>query len=510
MKFRRFYTVAAAILLCCALFCGNLAHFAHAEVVHAYRKPSEADLQWLFGDVSLSAPVSPGVIQVGFANPPNNVLMSHPGPCNPVNVPVPMPSTSIPPPPQAANGRMYLGLVPETDGVVNIAPFVVDSATSIVQMGTGERLPPPLELPREASLAVPLADFVANPLPMPHEGEHIEREHIWGIPDYSTFDFDTFDFDPTHTTPRNNKPRFYAPDMIGGSAWFTGHYVQADGLTFTLPTMLLSRPNVAERFNAGVQNRIWADYRHWNNAVSLDGRSRAVEQFAFGLEMQLLRSSSVEVRVPVISQFASKQATDTFASSVELGNVAVFVKQVLCQDSRWTISGGVGATLPTAEDWRAPTSVRLKNNAYNLVPFLGVQWHPNGDTFGHFVVQADFPIAKNELVDTFRERVDGQQVIRTGIQLGHWIYRVGHGRHSSRFGAFAEVNYAVVTGGSSWQELDTCYVSALDSRKSTLTAALGMPMVFDKLTCTNSLILPISGSDRPFSVGYSFSLSRVF
>ncbi|MCL2709766.1 MAG: hypothetical protein FWE95_02700 [Planctomycetaceae bacterium] len=495
MKFRRFLTVAAAILLCCALFCGNFSHFALAEVVHAYRKPSEEDLQWLFGNVTQSTSVTPDVVQVGFANSPHNVLMSHPGPCNPVNVPVPMPP--IPPPPQTANGRMHTGLVPEADGVVNIVPYIVDSVPSIVQMGTGERLPPPLELPREASLDVPLVDFAAEPLPMPDE-----REHIWDVPDYSTFDFHS-----GYGTHRPNKPRFYAPDMIGSSAWLTGHNIRANGLTFSLPTMLLSRPNVVEHFNAGAQNRIWADYRHWNNAVSFGGKSRAVEQLSFGLETQLLRSSSVELRVPVISQFASKQMPGTFATATELGNVSVFLKQILCQDSRWTISGGVGATLPTAEDLRLPTSVRLKNNASYLVSFLGAQWQPNCYTFGHFVVQADFPMAKNEwTVGTHRERVNGQQVIRTGLQLGHWIYRVDHGRHPSRLGAFAEINYAVVTSGYASGHVG----GAIDTRKSALTAAVGVPLVLDQLTCTSSLIVPISGSDRPFDVGYSFSLSRLF
>jgi hypothetical protein len=113
-------------------------------------------------------------------------------------------------------------------------------------------------------------------------------------------------------------------------------------------------------------------------------------------------------------------------------------------------------------------------------------------------------------------------VIRTGIQFGRWIFRADEGKRPSRFGVFTEVNYAVVTAGSSARNLrfsmdddslyerHDMYVSAFNSRRSTLTAAIGVPMVFGKLTCMNSLILPISGNDRPFSVGYSVSLSRRF
>jgi hypothetical protein len=306
--------------------------------------------------------------------------------------------------------------------------------------------------------------------------------------------------------------------MIGSSAWLTGYSVGTDSFTFTLPTMLLTRPNVVEHFNADVQNRIWADYRHWNNAVSMSSGTgflnRAVEQYSFGLEKKVLKRTSMELRVPLIYQFGSGQL-DT-AGAVELGNVSVFMKQVLIQRSRWTISGGVGTSLPTANDWQPFGDARLKNNAYYLVSFLGAQWHPNSNTFGHFVVQADVPVEKNELFfdGSPSVKVNGQHVIRSGVQLGHWIYRADHGKRPCRFGAFAEVNYAVVTEGSPYRGLpdgvNDIFVSAFNSKKSTLSAAVGMPMVFGKLTCTNAVILPVSGNNRPFSAAYSFSLSRQF
>jgi hypothetical protein len=187
-----------------------------------------------------------------------------------------------------------------------------------------------------------------------------------------------------------------------------------------------------------------------------------------------------------------------------------------------TISGGVGASLPTADDWQPlATNARLKNNVHYLVTFLGAQWHPNNNMFGHCVVQTDVPIKKHELILDGQPSADvsGQHVIRKGVQLGRWVYRYNHGKRPCHFGAFAEVNYAVVTSGSAGQSLlspngvnpaYSIYVSEFASQKSTLTAALGMPMVFGRLTCTSAVILPISGNDRPFSVGYNFSLSRQF
>ena len=528
MIFRRFFTAAAAMLLVSALFYGNFSQFALAEVVHAYRKPTESDLQWLSEDTA--EPNSADVVQVGYSTTSSNMLVSHHDPCSPVNVPVPIPS--IPPAPQTANSKMNTGLVPETDGVVNSTSTGTDSEPVIVQM-SGERLPPPAEAPKEQSLATPATDFITTLLSPPGNRDYLEDVSCHSTADFGAgcgtgYGAGCGDFDDEHSTcvcftcitcgkHRKDKPHFSAPDMIGSSAWLTGYSVGTTGTPstqFVLPTMLLTRPNVVERFNAGVQSRIWADYRHWNRAISINNERRAVEQFSFGWERQILPKRSLELRVPLmVSQFGSGQAAHTTA---ELGNISAFVKQVLCHRARLTISGGLGVTLPTADDWRSPIhTARLKNNAYYLVSFLGVQWHPNNKTFGHVVVQTDLPFKKNELCFGLdRKTVDGQQVIRTGVQLGRWIYRTDHSKHPCRLGAFAEVNYVVVTDGSARRELtagsNSIYVSAFGARKSTLTAAVGMPMVFGKLTCANSLILPIAGSNHPFSVGYSFSLARQF
>jgi hypothetical protein len=123
------------------------------------------------------------------------------------------------------------------------------------------------------------------------------------------------------------------------------------------------------------------------------------------------------------------------------------------------------------------------------------------------------PLGKHELTDGVTPPVDveGQQVMRAGIQLGRWIYQNDLGKQPCRFGSFAEVNYAAVMEETPlFGDADGVYVSSLGSYKSTLTAAAGMPMMFGKLTCVNSVILPISGSQRPFSVGYNFSMTRQF
>ena len=552
----------AVVLLWSTLFFGTFIHFAVAEVVQAYRTPSEADLQWLFGDSPTPIPSDAGpsvVVQAGYVSKKTHMLAPHTDPCRPAK----LPSPPIPPAPTSAYDKMNTGLVAEEEGVVSITTTVLDSIAPVVQMS--DRLPPPSEVPkeRERTIGIPLAE-PAEPLPAVEEKERPLDSP--SFPNASTgcggFNFagkrgSCGDFDSSgspcycitcilignHRKSRKDasggcattddedwlfqldetykkcETTFYVPDMLGSSAWLAGYSVGTGGIpptTFKLPTMLLTRPNVAERFSADVQNRIWADYRHWNNAVSLNEGildSRAVEQFFLGFERQVSKNSAIELRMPIVYQFGSGE--DFSIMAVELGNISVFAKQVMKRTTQWTFSAGVGATLPTAENWRPFGSARLKNNAYYLVSFLGAQWHPSSTTFGHIALQADMPIEKNVLEsNTGEEKVKGQQVIRAGVLLGNWIYRADHGKRPCRFGAFAEVNYAVVVEGS--PELligsgnDTVYVDEFKSGTSTLTAAIGMPMVFGDLTCTNSLILPILGNNRPFNAGYGLSLSRRF
>ena len=523
----------ALILLYCVLFWGNFAYFATAEVVNAYRTPSEADLQWLFGDdpdsvsnvSNIPSVLSPSdIVQTG-----HRVLVKGYScdPCKPVN----SPQQSVPPAPKVADCKATPGIAPEEEGVSSISPTVTNSTAPIAQM-SGDRLPPPSGVPKEQNPAiVPSTDSPVAPLPTPGDQDlAADTPKYFAVNSVRHFGFNTHHSGVTEgcSTDRLDDLHciclscilcgdhrhhnhysgnacsaqddeelscssysekctaiFNVPDMIGGRAWYTG---------YQLPTMLLTRPNVGEHFNAVVQNRIWADYRCWNNAVAVENEVRSVEQFSFGWEKLLMKKCSVELRVPLLYQYASNQVS-AGATAVELGNISVFMKHVVRQNARWTLASGCGVTLPTAEDWRG--ELALNNNIYYLASFLGAQWHPNKSVFGHFIVQADVSIDGN------RQKFGGQQVIHSGLQLGRWIYRADYGKRPCRFGGFAEVNYAAVTEGSAANGM-------LNSNRSALTMAIGMPMVFGKLTCTNALVLPVQINDRQFSVGYNFSLSRQF
>ena|GEM_PF-2274765 len=314
----------------------------------------------------------------------------------------------------------------------------------------------------------------------------------------------------------------YGTYMIGTTPWLSGYSVAETAATsgFAMPSMLLTRLNITEHFDARVQNRAWSDYRHWNNAVALNGEERGIDQFSFGLEKTLLHNASIELRMPVVYQYASNPNDSTTA--LEVGNVSGFLKRVIYQNDRWTIASGGGLSLPTAKNWEPLQNARLDNKIYYLASFIGIQWHPNAATFGQFVLQTDTPVKKHELSYAGNSvEVKGQEFLRMGVQLGRWIYRSDYSSRPCRIGLLGEVHYVKVIRGSPAYEVFapattptatpmSVSVSRFDPQESVLTASAGLAMVFGNLTCTNSFTLPMSGSGNPFSVGYNFSISRQF
>ncbi|MDR0521488.1 MAG: hypothetical protein LBH00_06505 [Planctomycetaceae bacterium] len=559
MIIRDFLPAAAGIFLS-GLLCGNMMPVFSAEVVNAYRKPAEADIQWILAE-SPSAADSPqpaaekvppdGVVNVAHSVPADVKNDNH---CLQVRlcepyIPARPPQAMIPPAPEIDETKKITGLAPETDSVAVITPVISDLSAPVIQMG-GQRLPPP---PPPSVSAAALSDMPKEPLPdvYPPAAEiktamkerfSAHFPHLEPLPEPCGRRLARFDHKETETcdpaacdpvcgenqTGHHTCGKFCGvPEMSGGAAWFSNYWVGADdgdAMRFALPTMFMSRPNVIEHFNAEVQTRIWADYRHWNNAAVIDrtGRipyyeNRGAEQFSFGLEWKVLKSSSAEIRVPLFYQFASGQTRGReTAASAELGNVSVFVKQVLKRNSRWTLTGGAGVMIPTAEDCRSAVGPSvMENNLYYFVSFLGVQWHPDDKKFGQFVVQADIPFKENlVMIDRRRMKAEGQQAVRAGIQAGRWIYRSDDRAKPGRLGLFAEVDYAVVTDGTPLYQLtdgvNSVFVSPLRSSESVLSASAGVPAVFGRTTLQNTVFFPLTGHDRPFSAGYSFSLTRKF
>jgi len=212
------------------------------------------------------------------------------------------------------------------------------------------------------------------------------------------------------------------PYMIGDTGAGTclslgGLLIDAD---LAHPTLTCSRLNISENNSPLPTDRVFFSYRHFRNATPARffqyEKDFDVNRFTVGGEKTFGQGIfSVEVRVPMEGRMSSNMLsrdrslyagpTEPFAGgqAAEFGNIAGVFKTLLHESPTWAVSGGLGVTLPTAQDvvyevdllsqvtyngFPAFFSERdvlldfeIKNETTYLSPFLAWLWQPNSRFF---------------------------------------------------------------------------------------------------------------------------------
>ncbi|MDR2441271.1 MAG: hypothetical protein LBE12_18065 [Planctomycetaceae bacterium] len=535
MKISGFICRFAVIVLIFGIF-GVYQVLPQSLETKQYRKPSESDIEWILGN-----PKTPSSNQnAGYTIPP----------CEPVHsvLPTMSPKQTKTPPQQNVSQ-----ITSQTDSQTAGEIIQTAAPTRISATEFSENFPSKEQRNETTAPQSKNGKLITNLLPKSkHQSVTKSKPQLipkfpntqtsFSVSEYLISDGtimetlpetqDIFDEIPYYSCD-NNFYRFCTdwgvPAMVGDNTWISGRSVgvtlpeQKQSVFFSVPTLLLSRLNLAEHFNAEIKKRIWFDYRQLNNATSINAtnfrNSRAVNQFTFGFETCLSTCSSIEVRVPFFEQFTSKQLglpnNQSAGSATELGNLSLIFKYLLLRSNEFTFSGGLGVVFPTAENWRLSNAM-LKNKAYYLVPYLGLQWHPSENLFGHFLVQTDISVSENELrFNNNKVNINESTIVRLSWQLGRWFYRNELGSYSCRLGGFLELDWTITTDHADNRKIadndeDNVFVSSTANKPKPLNIVMGLPVMFGQLTITNAVILPITNNNRSFSAGYDFSLSRCF
>lgn len=320
------------------------------------------------------------------------------------------------------------------------------------------------------------------------------------------------------------------PTLQGDVGYVCGTLsIAGQNASVTHPTWGCSRLNLAENGTPLPQDRLFFDYRHFQNVVKTDVFSVAgvsnnerllnVDRFVFGGERTFANGlMSVELRVPF-----NYQINDTLelgrisnvdygipitSENFQLGNVGLVWKTLLRQTDYWTLSGGVGVKLPTAPDVMIRSRISnsdipaydvdgtflgnlhvdllevaamVANDSVDLIPFFGVTYAPNDRFFAQGLLQINTPLNGTRGVLGVHGAIGGadlniaddkelawQTLLRVNAQFGYWLYR----NPSARINAVAgilEVNY-------------TGTLTAADSAKFRLLDAV--PPLSDNLDLT--------------------------
>ena len=211
---------------------------------------------------------------------------------------------------------------------------------------------------------------------------------------------------------------------------------------------------IAENNSTLPRDRLFFNYSFFHNVMMHGGGDLDVNRFVFGFEKILDQGlTSIETRIPFASTLNSDRRTDGVdLTGVEFGNVALLLKRILARGNGYTFGAGLAMSFPTARDaylfrndpygatnFTMPDGtvpiMHLRNEAYHLVPWLGLRLDPSPRLFMESFLEFDFGLNENRLYGHYdgpqgsngvlprMGEVYDETILMADVSIGYWWYR---------------------------------------------------------------------------------------
>ena len=295
------------------------------------------------------------------------------------------------------------------------------------------------------------------------------------------------------------------------------------------PTMFVTTLNIAENFNAEVQDRFYIDLRYFGGGESFGVASGSggvftsrtdMSRMSFGIEKKIGQRHSLEMRLPVVlSGLKSSQnivGNGKAEHSSEFGNLSIVYKNVWRRTPEATFCWGIGINTPTAPNMKLKyqpaggadlISGNIENRKVSLIPYVGFEWNRDNLYFGHLVAQADVALGENRMDFTdrrygltkYKTDLKEYSLLRFNIGTGRWLYQNPVDAALFKLGIMAEFHFTTnidvidpkivySTGAASenyfvastrkrnWSNINIVFGIPIHTRRTTLTTFLGVPI----------------------------------
>ena len=181
-----------------------------------------------------------------------------------------------------------------------------------------------------------------------------------------------------------------------------------------------------------------------------------MNRLVFGFEKTFFDGiASVEFRVPFASTVSSTSHSDgVFGSgNGEFGNLFLVLKSLLYTDNTCVFSGGLGLSLPTADDVRlqfgGPDVLKIRNEAVILTPFIAGLWTPTDRLFSQTWLGFSFDTNGNPAQTDLdgaglktKGRLYDPSTVQVDWQLGFWLVHPATSTGTLRgLAPFVELHY---------------------------------------------------------------------
>lgn len=287
----------------------------------------------------------------------------------------------------------------------------------------------------------------------------------------------------------------------------------------------VGRLKIAEGGTVLPQSRVFMRYNHFAGAQA--GQRDQLNRFTPGFEWAFGSGLlSLEVRAP----FATDAHTTSVlradglsnGSKTRFGNLSLYGKALLYSNDTLAVSGGLGLSLPTADDIQVRLAdgtelLEVENQAVHLQPFLGALYTPNDRWFAQGFLQQDTAVSGNRVSLNW----DGNGLRRVGtlddpnhlffdLGLGYWLYRSSSARGLTGVVPMVELHHAAALGKGNLVGQGAIEVGNSRGTQSQTSALAGTTFEFGQTSqLTVGYAAPLGGgSDRQYNGALQVMLNR--
>ncbi len=227
------------------------------------------------------------------------------------------------------------------------------------------------------------------------------------------------------------------------------------------------RVKLSENNSPFPTDRVFLNYNHFHNALrDVNNRELDLDRYTLGIEKTFCDGWwSAELRLPFAYGLDSTQlvGTPSTNSATEFGNLTLILKRAVLRNDRWAIGTGLALVTPTASDaviTGEGNALLVANDAYHLLPFVGVNFSPGERFWTQAFLQADFDANGNAVLfagpattppgippgqgePPVRGVLQDQSLLFMDAAMGYWLFRDPSGcRLISGIAPILELHYS--------------------------------------------------------------------
>lgn len=252
------------------------------------------------------------------------------------------------------------------------------------------------------------------------------------------------------------------PNMFGDSLGMGGQLVipaesQSEPVFFgsDVPLGVGASYKVGENMKPLPVDRVYFIYNGFKNALNeydvtgAAARGVNVDRYTAGFEKTFFDgTASIDVRMPFVGGFETASSPDNSISSDIVGDLSMFLKQLVFATDQSAVAVGLGIGLPTSNDVTMILdgfASRIRTQSVHLMPYVGGMHLVNDKWFVQGYLQLDFAASGNPVESEAPFELNGvltdQTLFHVDASIGRWLYQADDARYLTGIAAVTELHY---------------------------------------------------------------------